>query len=144
VLDCINTNLAQANANNIDAIFFKQINQKEIKLKGEMFATEEDQRLGRVMVHKLICINMQHAVMFDKKMDVTFGADPFAFISPGLGLAQSCRNWANILKSKKRFLVDKFLESQFNKILEKLPKDDRGRIEITINRYAARRFCDSG
>jgi len=36
------------------------------------------------------------------------------------------------------------LEQQFNAIVQKLPYDDRGRIEISINRYSARRFCDSG
>jgi hypothetical protein len=144
VLDCINLKVGTLNNGNIDANFFKGFNQKDIVLKGEMFTSEQDKRLGRVLVHKLMTYNMQYAVMSEKKIDQTFGGDPFAYISPGLGLPFSCRNWNSILKSKKRFLVDKFLESQFNKVIQTLPKDDRGRIEITINRYAARRFCDSG
>jgi hypothetical protein len=61
-----------------------------------------------------------------------------------MGMPTTCRNWSGVLKSKKRYLVDKFFEKVFKDLLEKLPRDDRGRIEVDLNRFAAKRYADSG
>lgn len=124
--------------------FPKNVKENLIELKGEMFSTEEDRKLAKVIMHKLLEINLNHRDLFRSKIEQTFGADPFSFVSSGLGHKTSCRNWCFTLKSKKRFLLDMLLEDQFKEIIGNLPKDDRGRIEISINRFMARKFCDSG
>jgi len=54
-------------------------------LKGEVFSTEDDRKLARVIVHKLLLINVDQKGIFESNIDKTFGSDPFTFVSPGLG-----------------------------------------------------------
>lgn len=148
-MDSLNGHLKDKDCSSINQEFFsndenfKDGEGNEIALTGDSFSTDDDKKLARVVIQKLRVINGLQAKLIESKLDALFDSEPFAFVSPGLGLPTSCRDWSNILKSKKRFLVDKFLENVFKELLRTLPVEyDTPTVEF--NRFAARRYADSG
>lgn len=119
VLECLNNSMPAGQqsfqtpywtADPLNRLRYEPFDTSTIEFKGDMFGTDDDERIARIMAHRLIDINAWQQFLFDSKLEHVFASDPFAFVAPGLGSAASCRNWVQVLKSKKRFLLDKFLE----------------------------------
>ena len=124
-LDSMNNFFKDTDCNDFNFEFFTNAQKvvDAIELTGNSFSTDDDRKLARVVIRKLLKINGQQAKLIESKLDDLFDSEPFAFISPGIGLPTTCRDWSSTLKSRKRFLLDKFYEKVFKDLLSSLPRD---------------------
>ena len=119
-LDCLNS-FFNENEPEINEEYLLAVEEDNVDLKGDSFSTDKDKALARIVLRKLLIFNGLQAKLNESKLEVTFDSDPFTHMPPGLGLPTTIRNWSLGLKSKKRYLVDKFFEKRFDEIIESLP-----------------------